>query len=438
LAQEQNSGVTRMKIGHIRRSSIWLEDRLTRTRDASPVVVASGISLRLWRLYAQAWLICLLFPILRLIQRPPPLPQLLLALIGLAVFVIIYIRIMWSHPLHTSVRNRWPLRTSLLVLTDLIALVLVLSIIYGISFLWLLVGVSALIGVVLPARSGFITVMILTLITLGSSVAIAGGIGATDWLHILPLVLLVRGLGLDMAGLTRLARALRDVHAAREELARMAVVEERLRMSRDLHDLLGQSLSMITLKSELAARLVGHDPVQAAQEMHEVEQAARQALREVRATVAGYRQPTLQSELDGARQLLEAAGINYTIEQAAEGLPAAMDAVLAWTVREGITNVIRHGRAGWCLIRISIAGGNVTIEVLNQRARNITTKVLNVPISTHEAHGSYACAGNGLVGLNDRVTAHGGQLIAEPLEDGFRLRVELPIGSSTTDLERRS
>jgi len=131
-----------------------------------------------------------------------------------------------------------------------------------------------------------------------------------------------------------------------------AVIEERMRMARDLHDLLGHTLAMIALKSELAARLVAENPVQAAQEMRDVERAARQTLREVRVVVAGARQPTLQSELDGARQLLEAAGIVYTLEQTAEALPAPVDAVLAWTIREGVTNVIRHSRARWCHIRL--------------------------------------------------------------------------------------
>jgi two-component system, NarL family, sensor histidine kinase DesK len=430
MAQEQESSVAPMKTIHVQlgRSYMWWEDHLIKLRESSPLVVASGISLRLWRLYAQAWLICLLFPLLTLIQQPPPPPQLLLALAGLAVFVIAYTRIMWSHPLHTSARDRWPLRASVLLLTGLTALVLVLSLTYGSAFLWLLIGVSAMAGVMLPARSAFLAVMLLTLLTFGSSVGIAGGIGAADWLHIVPLVLLVRGLGLDMAGLARLASALREVHAARGELARMAVVEERLRMARDLHDLLGQSLSMITLKSELAARLVGHDPAQAAQEMRAVEQAARHALREVRATVAGYRQPTLQSELDGARQLLAAAGIDYTIEQMTEALPAAVDAVLAWTVREGVTNVVRHSRAACCRIRIATAPGSVTTEVINDR------------ICAHEAHDTPARMGSGLAGLTDRVTAQGGQLVAGSLDNdkGFRLWVQLPIGSSTTGQEYRS
>jgi two-component system sensor histidine kinase DesK len=390
------------------------------------MVVASGISLRLWRLYAQAWLVCLLFPILALIQQRPPVFPLFLAVAGLVIFVACYTAIMWSHPLRAEAQRRWSRGFALALLLGLVALVLVLSLAYGSSFLWLLVGVSAMTGVLLAARSAFTVVMVLTLLTLGSAVGMAGGIGAADWLHIIPLVLLVRGLGLDMAGLARLASALREVHAARGELARMAVVEERLRMARDLHDLLGHNLAMITLKSELAARLVNQDPARAAQEMREVEQTARQTLREVRVVVASARQPTLQGELEGARQLLEAAGIAYTLEQTAEALPAPVDAVLAWTIREGITNVIRHSRASWCRVRVITSDGRVLAEITNNAVQPPEPKRASPSPST------------GLAGLTDRVTAHGGKLIAEPLDEGFCLRVELPIESRARALEERS
>lgn len=144
-------------------------------------------------------------------------------------------------------------------------------------------------------------------------------------------MLLVRGLGLDMIGSTRLFGAIRELHATRAELARLAVMEERVRLARDLHDLLGHNLSMITLKSELAGRLLIQEPARASQEIHEVEEVARQTLREVREAVAGYRQPTLSGELDGARQMLSAAGIAYQVEYTAGALPPPTDAVLAWT-----------------------------------------------------------------------------------------------------------
>src|SRR5215211_5432563 len=109
------------------------------------------------------------------------------------------------------------------MLAGLTALVLWLSVAYDRAFLWLFVGVSAIAGVVLPATGAFVAVMALTLLTAGASVVLSGAVAVPDWLHILPLVLLVRGLGLDMVGIARLSSALREVHAARAELARMAV-----------------------------------------------------------------------------------------------------------------------------------------------------------------------------------------------------------------------
>jgi two-component system sensor histidine kinase DesK len=422
ISRSQESGAAPMKAvrAQLIRGYAWWEHHQTRMHDAPPLVVTSGISLRLWRLYAQAWLVCLLFPVLALLQLRPPLLSLLPAMAGLTIFVIGYTWIMWTHPLRMGIRDRVSFHTSLVLLIGFVVLVFALSLAYSSSFLWLLVGVSAIAGVLLPTRSAFVAVMALTLLTLGSSVALAGGIGAADWLHVVPLVLLVRGLGLDMAGLARLASALREVHAARGELARMAVIEERLRMARDLHDLLGHTLSMITLKSELAGRLLTQDPERAAQEMREVEQAARQTLREVRAAVAGYRQVALHQELDGARQLLEAAGIDHTIEQTTGALPAAVDVALAWVVREGVTNVIRHSRTRWCRIRITATHESVSVEVTNDAAR--------------EPGGAPMSTGRGLAGLSERVAAQGGQLVAGPVsidgQAGFRLWVELPLGHS--------
>jgi two-component system sensor histidine kinase DesK len=142
--------------------------------------------------------------------------------------------------------------------------------------------------------------------------------------------------------------------------------------------------------------------------------------------VAGARQPTLQSELEGARQLLEAAGIVYMLEQTAGALPAPVDAVLAWTIREGVTNVIRHGHASWCRVRVMASGGRVSAEITNNA------------VQPQELQSASESTSTGLAGLTDRVTAHGGQLIAEPLGDGFHLWVELPIESSTMERERRS
>jgi two-component system, NarL family, sensor histidine kinase DesK len=358
------------------------------------VIASGGISLRLWRLYAQAWLICLLFPILSLAKARLAPGQVVVATAGLLLYIGLYTWFMWPHPLREQAGS---LSTrAAIVLAGLAALTLALSLAYGSAFLWLFVGLSAVIGTSLPARNAFWTTMALTLLTLGLGVWLSGGLAQTDWLHVVPLVLLVRGLGLDLAGLSRLAGTLRELHAARGELARQAVTAERLRLARDLHDLLGHSLSMITLKSELADRLIESDPARAAQEVREVEQAARQALREVREAVAGYRQPTLLGELEAARQLLAAAGIATTIEAEAGTLDPALDAVLAWAVREGVTNVIRHSRAGCCTIRVNRKRGFVSVEVINDGCRELSQERIVVG------------AGSGLAGLEERARSQGG------------------------------
>jgi two-component system sensor histidine kinase DesK len=390
------------------------------------IIAASGISERLWRLYAYFWLVCLVFPIFSLIQTSRLGTSLLFPVLGLVLFTATYFRVMWPHPLNDQARTRFGSRTSITIITGLTALVLVLSTIYGSSFLWLFIGVSAIAGIMLSFRNASIVVFGLTLLTLGISVAASRGLANANWLQIIPLVLLVRGLGLDMIGFVRLADALRELQGAREQLARQAVIEERLRMARDLHDLLGHTLSLITLKSELAGRLLEKDPPIARQEIHEVERVARQALRDVREAVAGYRQHTLHGELDGARQILEAAGIECTIEYEAQSLPQRVDAILGWVVREGVTNVIRHSRAKHCLIHINSTDDTVRAEISNDgypRKERITVEW-----------------GSGLSGLTERVANEGGQLEATihsmPNGPGFRLKVEVPIRSGST-LEAR-
>ena len=392
----------------------------TQSHDGSQlqeIIAASGISVRLWRLYAYFWLVCLVFPIFSLIQTPPFGLHLLIAASGLTIFTVTYFWVMWPHPLNEQARSRYKLRASITLITGLTILVLFLSIIYGSSFLWLFLGVSAIAGTTLSFRNASIVVFGLTLLTLGLSVSASRSILSANWLQIIPLVLLVRGLGLDMIGFVRLSDALRELYTAREELARQAVTEERLRMARDLHDLLGHTLSLITLKSELAGRLLEKDPRAASQEVHEVERVARQALREVREAVAGYRQRTLHGELDGARQILEAAGVVCTVEEEAQSLPPGIDAILAWVVREGVTNAIRHSRAQHCLIRITSTGEYIRAEVIND--------------GYLREESSKGQMGSGLSGLAERVAGQGGRIETGTAPSsngiGYQLKVEIPI-----------
>jgi two-component system sensor histidine kinase DesK len=381
------------------------------------IIAASGISVRLWRLYAYFWLICLAFPLLSLLQTSPEGLHLLVAVAGLVIFAVTYFLVMWPHPLNEQPRIRYRLRTSLILIVVLTVLVWFLSILFGGSFLWLFIGVSAIAGIRLSFRNASIAVIVLTLLTLGVSVTASGRIASANWLQIIPLVLLVRGLGLDMVGFVRLSDALRELHTAREELAYQAVNEERLRMARDLHDLLGHTLSLITLKSELAGRLLEKNPQAATQEIHEVERVARQALREVREAVAGYRQSTLRSELEGARQILEAAAIDFTVEYETQVFPQSVEAVLAWVVREGVTNVIRHSHAKHCLIRIMSTGEYIRAEVIND--------------GYPREENSKGQMGSGLSGLTERVAGQGGRIETgtSPSSNGigYHLKVEIPI-----------
>ncbi len=401
----------------------WISETGIQGSKLQEIIAASGISVRLWRLYAYFWLVCLFFPILSLIQTPPLGSHLLIVTSGLIIFTTAYFWIMWPHPLNDRVRARFRLQTSISLIAALTILVLFISISYGSSFLWLFVGVSAIAGITLSFRNASIVVFGLTLLTVGVSVTASRGILSANWLQIIPLALLVRGLGLDMIGFARLSDALRELHGAREELAQQAVTEERLRMARDLHDLLGHTLSLITLKSELAGRLLEKDQQEAAatQEIHEVERVARQALREVREAVAGYRQRTLRGELDGAREILEAAGIVFTFEYEAQSLPPRTDAVLAWIVREGVTNVIRHSRARQCLIRITSTDEYIRAEVINDGYSSEKSSTVE--------------SGSGLSGLAERVAKEGGQIETgiQPMPNGpgFRLKVEIPIRSSS-------
>ncbi len=209
---------------------------------------------------------------------------------------------------------------------------------------------------------------------------------------------------------TGLIRVLDDLSAARAELAEAAVAQDRLRISRDLHDVLGQSLTAVSLKGELAMRLWTTDRPAALAEIESLTTVARAALRDVSA-VAFDRHPTsVRSELDGAAALLRAAGIETRIEVALPDAPRVQDDALGWVLREGVTNVLRHSTATRVTIRGGQHGGRLHLELVNDGA-------------THDG----GAPGSGLAGLTARLAPLGGVLTAGELPgDRFRLAVDLP------------
>jgi len=202
----------------------------------------------------------------------------------------------------------------------------------------------------------------------------------------------------------------RALAEARAELARLAAENERIRIARDLHDLLGHSLTTITVKAGLARRLGASDPASALTEIAEVELLARRSLADVRAAVSNYRDVTLAGELAAGRELLRAAGITADLPRAVDVVDPAHHELFGWVVREGLTNVVRHAHASSCAVRLAPA----TVEIVDNGV------------------GGLAPAGNGLSGLRERVAAAGGIVDAGPLQPaGWRLRASLAADRST-------
>nr|WP_244954156.1 histidine kinase [Spelaeicoccus albus] len=189
-------------------------------------------------------------------------------------------------------------------------------------------------------------------------------------------------------------------------MAALAVEEERGRVARDIHDILGHSLTVITVKAELAGRLVERDAIRAKAEINDVEQLSRAALTDVRATVAGYRDVNVVSELANARAVLEAAGITADLPTTTDTLPAEYRELAGWIIREGVTNVVRHSGATLCRVRMSPD----MIEVADD--------------GTGPQSGSAHCHANGLDGLRERVEAAGALLrIGTSDLGGFSLQI---------------
>jgi len=219
------------------------------------------------------------------------------------------------------------------------------------------------------------------------------------------------GLGVTMLAIGNIVRANRELRKARAEMARLAVAEERSRFARDLHDLLGHSLSLIAIKARLAERLVSDDPERAAREIADIEHAARTSLTEVREAVTGYRRPTIAAELAGARSPIESAGLTFQANVTRMPLEPEDEAVIAWALREAATNVVRHS-------------GAKRVDVSIEPSGDGGARLLFVDDGLG---GTVNGTGNGLRGLRERVAARQGVLETGPGDPGgFRVAVTLP------------
>jgi two-component system, NarL family, sensor histidine kinase DesK len=348
-----------------------------------------------WRLFSGIWLVYLL-PGFATAWTEHTGADRWLRLILLAAFCYVYV-----DPIARALtgQTRW-LRWA--APTALAGLCLALLALVGPDALGTVVYVSVSVIVLWPFRIGLPVAAVGTLLVGLSSTIVPGWSGEDTW-----AVAGSVALGsLAAFGFQALIRRTWELRAAQQEVSRLAAERERMRIARDLHDLLGHSLTAASVKAQLAGRLVGRDDTRAAAEIGDVERLTRQVLADVRAAVAGYREVSLAVELATAREVLGAAGIAADLPGAVDEVPAGRRELFGWVVREGVTNVVRHARASRVTIRVTPD----TVEVVD------------------DGPGREARApGSGLAGLAERAAAAGGHLDAGPVPGGgYRLALTVP------------
>jgi two-component system sensor histidine kinase DesK len=395
------------------------------TNEAGESLSSPGRNPYLLWLFWVLWLPFTIPPFLSLFQAHLPLPRLIATLVCVAFYFIIYLWASWRRAQYLIARSSLPRHvdaSTWLTITSLTLLSIMIVLLGGNVWLGLFYFTCGYAGGSLPVRWTIFTAIVLALLATG--IGWLTGYGFADLVNtivFIPAILLITRV--VMWSITTSWQ----LHTAREEITRLAVTTERLRIARDLHDLLGHNLSLITLKSELARRLVSVAPERAIVEISDVENVARTTLQEVREAVSAYRQPTLKSELQAAQEILAAAGITYHFagnESMIDALPTTVEAVLSWTVREGVTNVIRHSRAHECTIRVTRDAHEVGIEVVDDGAG-----ASSINSSDNQ--------GNGLRGLAERVETLGGRSLASPRDGaGFMLTVSVPLAQQDQDVAK--
>ena len=404
--------------------------------------VGAGVptrSVRIWRgFFAGIWLIYLIAPAASLFGHHHSWPYIAGGLTIVAAFCVVYVAVICSWECSPA-RAR-------LGFAALFVLAGVASVAYHGNGAWIFVAAAA--GLTIPLQRTALWVIggVAVCYTVTS---LLGHDGISDFLiNLLPTVLV----GLAMVGFRRQIELTRELTRARETVAKLAASEERLRLARDMHDLTGQSLSMITLKSELAARLLRRlpdspDRDRVGEEIEQVAAVSRQTLQDIREAVSGYRRPTLDVEIITARTALEAARIRVEDDPALTLLSGTFDpdaeAALAWCLREAVTNVIRHSGAKNCHISLTRQQDVLSLEVRDDGAGlrsadfdgqpSMAGSVAQPP-GAGVGTGAGAGTGAGLHGMSERLDSVGGRLELRPSSRGFCLIATVPArdGASVT------
>jgi two-component system sensor histidine kinase DesK len=376
--------------------------------------------------FTGVWLIYLVAPVVDLFTGHYSAPYRWGGLVLIIAFSAIYLFAVpnWAY-------SRWYARPAVAALA---ALAVVACLLYGgsgASTLWIFVSSSS--GLLIVNRRWAVRAVLASGVCY-AIFCLTGHVDKEDFLvNLLPTVLV----GLGMIGLRRQFQLTAELAWAREEVAQLAASEERLRLARDLHDLSGQSLSMITLKSELAAKLLrrlpdGGDRDRALAQAEEVAAVSRQTLHDIREAISGYRRPTLAVEIITARTALESAGITTHDDAELTLLSGTFDpeaeAALAWCLREAATNVLRHSGARNCNVSLTRRDGSLCLEVRDDGPG------FGAGLGAGREGGPVS-GGTGLRGMSERLSALGGHLEVRPSGRGFQLTANVP--EDVADLDSR-
>jgi two-component system sensor histidine kinase DesK len=319
---------------------------------------------------------------------------------GLAAFLVLYFRSQW-------VRGRELVFITAATLT------------LGVAFWPISIGAGAffiyaagMIAVLDTPRWAVRGVAIIAILTLAEALILRRELFDAAWP--LVFVLIVGGINIHYS---QVGRANARLRLAQEEVEHMAKLAERERIARDLHDLLGHTLSLVILKSELASKLAERDPERSREEIRDVERIAREALAEVRSAVSGYRSSGLEAEVQRARTTLSTAGVRLESTTTPRKLPTAQEAVLCLALREAVTNIVRHSGARSAHLSIHATDTSCTLSI------------------SDDGRGGNAPFGSGLTGMRERVDVLGGRLTRNGTH-GTTLTVTLPL--ATSSLQERS
>ncbi|MBO0802319.1 MAG: sensor histidine kinase [Nocardiopsaceae bacterium] len=362
------------------------------------------------------WLVYLASPVGSLFQQHYSPPRVAAGIAIILVFCASYIGtlVTWNRP------GAWWRWAGLALMFALAGLACVEFGAPKWNVLWIFVSAAA--GAV-PGTRRVATRAVLAAGACYLAVSVAGHDAVADYLiTLLPVVLI----GFMMIGGRKQGELMRELTEARDAVVRMAAAQERLRLARDMHDLTGQSLSTITLKSELAGRLIARLPEgperdRALDEIEQVAGVSRQTLQDIRQAISGYRRPTLAVEAITARGALESAGItphdDAELTLASGTFDPDAEAALAWCLREAVTNVVRHSGAANCHIGLTRRPDTISLRVRDDGRGG----------DGQCAQPNMVSSGAGLRGMSERLAAVGGHLELRPSPDGFGLTATVPL-----------